>query len=483
MVAMAADKASGKEAAQLTELTAVSPVDGRYRKSAQALADTFSESALMRFRLEVEVEYFLALLTELNVSYLMADAEFLRSAYRNWELVEAQHVKRIEARTAHDVKAIEYTLKERVARCGLASHVETVHLGLTSEDVNNLAYALMHGRALRQVVLPAFGKVVSRLCSLVSREAATPMLARTHGQPATPTTVGKELGVFLHRLCETLEPLFDLKLPGKLSGATGTHAAMVFAYPDRDWRGFSQKFVERHLGLRFNPVTTQIEPHDGLAALYDTLRRAASIGIDLCQDMWQYVSLGYFTQRPADGEVGSSTMPHKINPIDFENAEGNFGIAGALLSFFSDKLPRSRMQRDLSDSTVLRNAGVAFAHLAIALDSLDRGLAKVAVDPEALARDLEAHPEVLAEAYQTFLRAQGWITPYERLKELTRGKRLTLEELHAWVEALDLSREDRSRLSALTPAQYVGVAPELATEALIEGERWLGRLDTDKGKR
>ncbi len=460
----------------LSGLTALAPVDGRYWKSTRSLVGYFSESALMRHRLEVETEYFLALLTELNVAVPSATAAGLRAGYRDWELGDARQVKRIEERTAHDVKAIEYFFKERVGRSDLSAHVEKVHLGLTSEDVNNLAQAQMHGRALHEVLLPAIGKLILRLATLVERERATPMLARTHGQPATPTTVGKEIGVFLSRLCEVTAPLLEMRLPGKLAGATGTYGALVFAYPSRDWPDFARRFVTG-LGLRFSPVVTQIEPHDGLANFYDTLRHAANVLIDLCQDMWQYVALGYFNQRPAEHEVGSSTMPHKVNPIDFENAEGNLQLAAALTGFFSDKLTRSRMQRDLSDSTVLRNAGLAFAHFMVALEALGRGLGKVEPDAAALAQDLAGHPEVLAEAYQTFLRAEGWVTPYERLKELTRGRVVTLDDLHAWVQSLDLSKEDRMRLVELTPKRYVGLAPAIALEALGIAERWQARLD------
>ncbi|MBU6429519.1 MAG: adenylosuccinate lyase, partial [Cyanobacteria bacterium REEB65] len=305
----------------LSPLTAVAPVDGRYWKTAGALAPFFSESALIRHRLEVETEYFLALLGELGIVVAEADVDFLRDGYRDWDEGQAQRIKDLEGRTAHDVKAVEYFLKDRIAKTRLGHEVEKAHLGLTSEDINNLAYARMHDRALREVLLPAFLRVVRPLADWVDRERQTPMLARTHGQPATPTTVGKELGVSLHRLCQVLDTLAATRLSGKLAGATGTYGALAFAYPGKDWPTFARTFVTR-LGLRHNPVVTQIEPHDSLAVLYDTLRHAGNILIDLSQDMWQYISLGFFNQRVAAAEVGSSTMPHKVNPIAFENAEG-----------------------------------------------------------------------------------------------------------------------------------------------------------------
>ncbi|HEY9721511.1 MAG TPA: adenylosuccinate lyase, partial [Oscillatoriaceae cyanobacterium] len=362
-----------------TPLTALSPLDGRYARQTAPLAGIFSELGLLRERVRVEVAYLQALLTAIAHPAATQETRVaLESLADDFSTADAEAIKAIEAETRHDVKAVEYWLKDRVLRIpALAAHAELVHLGLTSEDVNNLAYARMQQTALREVLLPAHGELLAALATLAEDTRALPMLARTHGQPASPTTLGKELGVFLDRLVTALAPLPTFRLPGKLNGATGTYAALAIAYPQIDWPAFSARVIES-LGLTPSLVTTQVEPHDGYAALYDALKRVNNILLDLAQDAWRYVSDGYFRQRAVAGEIGSSAMPHKINPIDFENAEGNLGLANALLVHFADKLTKSRLQRDLSDSTVLRNLGVAFGHTLVALQNLVRGLDRVA---------------------------------------------------------------------------------------------------------
>ncbi len=446
-------------------LWALSPVDGRYRHQAAVLSPYFSEGALIRYRVHVEVEYFLALLDALGLGAPMSDAESLRHWASNLGDAELLAIKAREKELNHDVKAVEYAVKDAVQRTLLGSHFQKVHLGLTSEDVNNLAYGLMQTAAVRGPLWTALRRLMKRLAAMVQALRATPMLARTHGQPATPTTLGKELGVFLHRLSVEVGDLPACRISGKLNGATGTYGAMAAAYPQIDWSAFSRRFVAG-LDLDWNPVTTQIEPHDSYAALYDRLRRIGNILLDMSCDLWRYVSDGYFRQRPVAGEVGSSAMPHKVNPIDFENAEGNLGLANALFAHMGDKLARSRLQRDLSDSTVLRNVGVAFAHLLLALKAMERGLGKLEVDESALRADLAAHPEILAEAYQAVLRAEGHEAPYEALKDLTRGREVSLEALRAWIRELPVSPEAKTRLLALTPETYTGLAPQVADAAL-----------------
>ncbi|MBM3267351.1 MAG: adenylosuccinate lyase [Candidatus Sericytochromatia bacterium] len=462
-------------------LLALSPLDGRYRAAAEPVRGCFSEAALIRHRVIVEVEYFLALLAAVSEEPAMSDAAPLSRWARELPVEAMLPIKELEAKLKHDVKAVEYAVKDRVRGTLLARHTQLVHLGLTSEDVNNLAYALMHQRALRGPLARLIRDLVEKLSELVWLHRATPMLGRTHGQPATPTTLGKELGVFLHRLVREAEDLPTLRLPGKLNGATGTYAAHLAAFPDADWPAFSREFVAG-LGLEWSPVTTQIEPHDGLAALYDRLRRIGNILLDLCQDVWRYVSDGYFRQKAVAGEIGSSAMPHKINPIDFENAEGNAGLANALFAHLSDKLTRSRLQRDLSDSTVLRNAGVAFGHLAIALRSARAGLSRLEVDEAVLRRDLAEHPEVLAEAYQAALREAGHDAPYETLLELTRGRTVTLADLRDWLMPLAISRETKERLLALTPDTYIGLAPQVADTALAAARALLERYQPEEGE-
>lgn len=460
-------------------LTAISPLDGRYRPKVQALGDYFSEFALNRYRVMVEVEVFTALLgavhQDLNRFGPDAFAQ-LRKLYEEFDAVDAEEIKQIERQTNHDMKAVEYYLKARIREIpSLASEVELVHFGLTSEDVSNLAYACMLRDAMHDVMLPAILDVVQGIRDLASRNKAVPMLSRTHGQSATPTTLGKEMAVFAHRLLPELSALHRFQMTGKLNGATGTFGALATAYPDVDWIAFSEQVIRR-LQLVPNMLTTQIEPHDRIAALCDHFRRINHVLLDFDQDMWRYISDGYLRQRAIAGEIGSSAMPHKVNPIDFENSEGNLGMANALFVFFGEKLTKSRLQRDLSDSTVLRNLGVAFGHALLAYKSTAQGLRRVEADAERMRQDLDAHPEVLAEAYQTILRAKGHDMPYEALKELTRGRQVTLEALHDFVRGLDVDTETRERLLALTPAGYIGLAVQLTERALTDTDELLLHL-------
>jgi adenylosuccinate lyase len=446
-------------------LTALSPLDGRYRAAVAGLEAYFSEAALFRYRARVEIEYLIFLTKARDVMFVpklsaQAAAE-LRGLYRAFRMEDAEAIAALDREVNHDVKAVEYWLRDRLDRLGLGEWKEAIHFALTSEDVNNLAYALLLREARDLALLPALGELGAALHELALLEADTPMPARTHGQPATPTTLGKEIAVFVARLRRGYGGLAAVKLTGKLNGATGTLAAHATALPDVDWPAFSRAFV-RFLDLEPVELTTQIEPHDSLAELCDALKRLNTVLIDLSQDIWRYVSDGYLVQAPKAGEVGSSTMPHKVNPIDFENAEGNLGVANALLEFFSRKLPVSRLQRDLSDSTVLRNLGVAFGHSLFAYRRLLKGLGKLGVDRQRMLDELRAHPEVLAEAVQTILRREGYPEPYEVLKELTRGRALTLDGLRAFVDALDVSDAVKAELRALTPEGYTGRAGDLA---------------------
>jgi adenylosuccinate lyase len=446
-------------------LTALSPLDGRYRPDVAALEAFFSEAALFRYRVRIEVEYLIFLTKARDVTFVppltpQAVAE-LRGLYRTFGEAEAEALAAWDRKVNHDVKAVEYWLREQLDKLGLGAWREALHFALTSEDVNNLAYALIAREARDLVLLPALGDIGAALHELALREAATPMLARTHGQPATPTTIGKEIAVFAARLRRAHAMAAGVKLTGKLNGATGTFAAQAAALPAVDWLAFSRAFV-RSLDLEPMLLTTQIEPHDSLAELCDAFKRLNTILIDLSQDVWRYISDGYLVQAPKAGEVGSSTMPHKVNPIDFENAEGNLGLANALLEFFSRKLPISRLQRDLSDSTVLRNLGVACGHGLFAYRRILKGLSKLSIDHERLRADLHQHPEVLAEALQTILRREGYAEPYETLKGLTRGKALTLTDLQVFIEQLEVSDAVRAELGALTPEGYIGLAPALA---------------------
>ena len=456
----------------LEPLTAISPVDGRYRERVAALAPLASEFGLMRYRVRVEVEWFLHLAALPEIAELpavdAARAAKARAIWRDFSVRDAAEVRRKEARTNHDVKAVEYFVKGRLGGAtGLPEHMEFVHFGCTSEDVNNLAYGLLITDARRQVLLPAMRGVEDDLRALARPLADTPMLARTHGQAASPTTVGKELANFVARLARQREQFAAAEVLGKMNGAVGNYNAHHAAYPNVDWPRRCREFVTG-LGLAFNPHTTQIEPHDHLAEWFHCLTRFNQVLLDLSRDLWGYIALGYFRQRAKPGEVGSSTMPHKVNPIDFENSEGNIGVANALLGHLAGKLPVSRWQRDLSDSTALRNVGTAFAHCLLAYDSARRGLAKLELDAERCRADLAGAWEVLAEAVQTVMRAHGQPAPYERLKALTRGRRLDERVYREVLEALELPPAALRDLAALTPAAYTGLAPTLAQDALAE---------------
>jgi adenylosuccinate lyase len=449
-------------------LTALSPLDGRYAGKAEALRPIFSEYGLIKARVRVEVEWLLALAAEPGVAELapfsVAAAGRLRALAAGFSVDDAARVKEIERTTNHDVKAVEYFIKERLKDdAELGPALEFVHFACTSEDINNLSYALMLSEAYTTVIAPRTWDVVEKLRAMAHEHAALPMLSRTHGQTASPTTVGKEIANVVARLQRQVAVMHGIEFPGKINGAVGNYNAHVVAYPEVDWPALAQRFVES-LGLDFNPYTTQIEPHDGIAELCDAQRRINTVLVDLCRDVWGYISLGYFKQAVKAGEVGSSTMPHKVNPIDFENAEGNFGLANALLSHFSEKLPISRWQRDLTDSTVLRALGTAFGHSLVALDALMRGLGKLSANPERLAADLDAAWEVLAEPVQTVMRRHGLPNPYEQLKALTRGQGITAESMRAFIEGLDLPADAKARLLALTPASYVGHAAALARD-------------------
>ncbi len=446
-------------------LEALSPLDGRYRAKLDALRPHLSESGLMRARVQVEVAWFIAL-SDLGLpefpSLPAAAREFLQSLVAGFGAEQAAQIKAIERTTNHDVKAVEYWLKQQAAaQPDVARHAEFFHFACTSEDINNTAHGLMLSAAREQALLPLLGKVHARLLQLTGELAEQPMLSRTHGQTASPTTLGKEFANFAWRVQKAMAAIAAVKLTAKMNGAVGNYNAHLAAYPDVDWEVFARRVVES-LGLTFNPYTIQIEPHDAMAEFFDAVARANTVLIDLSRDIWGYISWGYFKQKTKAGEIGSSTMPHKVNPIDFENAEGNLGVANALLRHLSDKLPISRFQRDLTDSTVLRNMGVALGHSVLAWDSLLRGLDKLLVHPQRLDEDLDAAWEVLAEAVQTVMRRHGLPNPYEQLKELTRGKAITAESMRDFIRRLDLPAEARARLLELTPATYIGAAAQLA---------------------
>ena len=442
-------------------LKAISPVDGRYGNTTRQLADYFSEYALIRYRIRVEVEYFIAL-CELPLPQLKgvnaAAREALRGLYRDFSLADAERVKAIEATTNHDVKAVEYFLKERMEPLGLGAYAEFIHFGLTSQDINNTAVPLSLREALEQAYLPALAALRDRLAAMAAEWHEVPMLARTHGQPASPTRLGKELMVFVERLDKQTARLKAVPVPAKFGGATGNFNAHHAAYPAIDWPAFADRFVGEKLGLTRSRYTTQIEHYDDLAALFDGLKRIDTILTDLCRDMWTYISMEYFKQRIKAGEVGSSAMPHKVNPIDFENAEGNFGIANAIYEHLASKLPLSRLQRDLTDSTVLRNVGVPMAHSLIGLRSLLKGLNKLLLNREALDCDLENNWAVVAEGIQTVLRRAGYPSPYEALKALTRtNAHITRESIAEFIESLDVAESVKQELRAITPQSYTGV--------------------------
>lgn len=452
----------------VTTLTALSPLDGRYAEKLDALRPLFGEYGLIRQRLRIEVAWLLTLAASPDVADIGPLSPEARS--RLDELVArfddtaAARIKAIEADINHDVKALEYFLKESVRGHAELERVgEFLHFGCTSEDINNLAYALILHEAREQLLLPMQERIIERLRGLAHRYAELAMLARTHGQPASPTTLGKELANMVARLRRQRAQLAAVAIAGKFNGAVGNYNAHCAAYPDTDWPALGRAFVES-LGLEWQPYSTQIEPHDWLAEYADALARFNTVLLDACRDIWGYIALGYFRQKPAAGEVGSSTMPHKINPIDFENAEGNLGLANALLRHFAEKLPVSRWQRDLSDSTVLRNTGVAVGHGMLAYESFLRGLSKLEADGERLAADLDANWEVLAEAVQTVMRRYGVQAPYEQLKALTRGRRIDAETLRAFIRDLDIPNHAKQRLMALTPASYIGLAAQLARE-------------------
>ncbi len=448
-------------------LTAISPVDGRYARKTEPLAGTFSEYGLIRYRVRVELVWLRHLAAEPGIAEVtLSDAALatLTELETGFGEPDAARVKEIERTTNHDVKAVEYWLQEQFANHDELREVSGfLHFACTSEDINNLSQALALKEGIGEVLLPSAGNVIAAIAALATDYADVPMLSRTHGQTATPSTMGKELANVAYRLRRQHRTAQEIPLLGKINGAVGNYNAHLAAYPDVDWEQLSQQVVES-LGLTFNPYTTQIEPHDYMAELFDAFGRINTILIDFARDIWSYISIGYFKQKLVAGEVGSSTMPHKVNPIDFENAEGNFGIANALFGHFSAKLPVSRWQRDLTDSTVLRNLGVAFAHSLIGYDSLLKGIGKLQLDEQALARDLDEAWEVLAEPIQTVMRRYGIDNPYEQLKALTRGEAITRETLHRFIDTLELPATAADELKAMTPANYTGRAAMLAQQ-------------------
>jgi adenylosuccinate lyase len=451
---------------ELSTLTAVSPIDGRYGSKSADLRPIFSEYGLIRHRVFVEMRWLQALANHPGIDEVPPLSQhaihILDGIIENFTEEDAQRVKNIERTTNHDVKAVEYFLKEKIAgNSELEAIGEFIHFACTSEDINNLSHGLMLREGRGQILLPQMDELIEAIRKLAQDLAEQPMLCRTHGQPASPSTLGKEMANVVYRLHRQREQLAAQPLLGKINGAVGNYNAHLAAYPEIDWPAFARNFVES-LGLSWNPYTTQIEPHDYIAELFDILARFNTILIDFCRDVWSYISLGYFKQRTVAGEVGSSTMPHKVNPIDFENAEGNLGIANALFDHLAGKLPISRWQRDLTDSTVLRNLGVGIAHTSIALQSAQRGIAKLEADSEVMRADLEANWEVLAEPIQTVMRRYGIEKPYEKLKELTRGQRITPQELASFIEQLEIPEAAKQSLKTLTPAGYVGNAAEQA---------------------
>lgn len=458
-------------------LNSISPIDGRYEKYTKALEPYFSEAASMKYKILMECEYLISLSETSGIEIRKLndkEKKLIRSLYQNFTLEDAEIISDIELEgyknikaTNHDFKAMEYFIKEKLGQTSLKDVLEFVHFGLTSEDASNIAYALMISDSLEQVILPEISKIVSELNKLAKKYKNLPMLARTHGQPASPTTFGKEMKVFALRLKQHYDILNNVRILAKLNGATGNYNALNIAYPNIDWIKFSKKFIEsfnksRTLKLAPNFVTTQIECHDSYVTVFDTIRRINTILLDFNQDMWRYISDGWVGQRPVEGEVGSSTMPHKINPWFLENSEGNLGMANAMFEFFGRKLPISRLQRDLSDSTVLRNIGVAFAHSLIGFKYLNNQLGRLVINKEKTLKDLNDHPEVITEAIQTILRREGVAMPYEKLKELTRGKNVTLPDIHEFIKTLEVSDKIKKELSKITPENYTGLASKLA---------------------
>lgn len=451
---------------QLDSLTAISPIDGRYAAKTASLRPVFSEYGLIYHRLLVEVRWLQTLSRTADISevpeFSAAANALLDSIVQNFDPTQAQRIKEIERTTNHDVKAVEYYLKEQVAgHAELNAVSEFIHFACTSEDINNLSHALMLKSGRDQILLPMVNEVLQMINHLAHQFAAIPMMSRTHGQPASPTTLGKEFANVVHRMRRQLQQIAAVEMLGKFNGAVGNYNAHLSAYPDSDWPEISRQFVES-MGLDWNPYTTQIEPHDYIAELFDALVRLNTILIDFSRDCWSYISIGYFTQKTVAGEVGSSTMPHKVNPIDFENAEGNLGLANAVLTHLAQKLPISRWQRDLTDSTVLRNLGTGIGHVLIALDSLKRGIGKLEVNTDAISADLEHNWEVLAEPIQTVMRRYGVEQPYEKLKALTRGQKIDAQAVREFVEALEIPAAAKQELIKLTPASYIGNAVKQA---------------------
>ncbi len=453
---------------QLSHLSALSPLDGRYASKTNALRPILSEAGFMHHRVKVEVAWLIAL-SEAGFAELPPFSQpargLLEGLASNFTEDDAARIKSIEAVTNHDVKAVEYWLKEKVNDVPeLVKASEFIHFACTSEDINNTSHGMMLKTARDEVLLPQLATVIAKLTELAHEHADLPMMSRTHGQPASPTTLGKEMANVVARLKRASERIASVQILGKMNGAVGNYNAHLSAYPDIDWAAFSRKVIETKLGLTFNPHTIQIEPHDYIAELFDAIARTNTILLDLNRDIWGYISIGYFKQRTKAGEIGSSTMPHKVNPIDFENSEGNLGMANAVLKHMSEKLPVSRWQRDLTDSTVLRNIGVGFGYSVLAYDSCLRGLNKLEVNPERLAADLNESWEVLAEPIQTVMRRYGIENPYEQLKELTRGKGITKEALREFVQGLAIPDEAKKRLLDMTPASYIGLAAQLARD-------------------
>jgi adenylosuccinate lyase len=451
---------------QLDSLTAISPIDGRYAAKTASLRPFFSEYGLIYHRLMVEVRWLQTLSRTADISevpqFSAAANEVLDSIVQNFDPDQARRIKEIERTTNHDVKAVEYYLKEQVTEhAELDAVSEFIHFACTSEDINNLSHALMLKSAREQILLPIVNEVLEMINQLARQYAAIPMMSRTHGQPASPTTLGKEFANVVHRIRRQLEQIAAVEMLGKFNGAVGNYNAHLSAYPDSDWPAISRQFVES-MGLDWNPYTTQIEPHDYIAELFDALVRLNTILIDFSRDCWGYISIGYFRQKTVAGEVGSSTMPHKVNPIDFENAEGNLGIANAVLTHLAQKLPISRWQRDLTDSTVLRNLGTGVGHVLIALDSLKRGIGKLEVNADLISADLENNWEVLAEPIQTVMRRYGVEQPYEKLKALTRGQKIDARAVREFVETLEIPATAKQELIKLTPASYIGNAVKQA---------------------
>ncbi len=442
------------------EINAISPIDGRYYHTTKKLREFFSEAALIKYRIYVEIEYFIALynlpLAELN-KLTEENINQVKQIYQNFQSQDAIRVKEIEKTTNHDIKAIEYFIKEKFHEIGLSEFQEFIHFGLTSQDINNTAFPLMLKEAIYVEILPAIEKLMDKLESMSEEYKNQPLLAFTHGQPASPTTLGKELYVFFNRLDTQVNQLKNLPFPAKFGGATGNLNAHLVAYPEINWVKFANNFVENNLGLKRSKVTTQIEHYDNLSAIFDCLKRICTIIIDLDRDMWTYISKEYFKQKIKENEVGSSAMPHKVNPIDFENSEGNLGIAIAVLEHLSAKLPISRLQRDLTDSTVLRNIGLPLAHIIISLQATIKGLDKVLLNKTAIDKDLDSNPMVIAEAIQTVLRKLSYPKPYEKLKELTRtNETITLQHLYSFVDSLDIPDNYKTQLKNVTPSNYTG---------------------------